>query len=255
MTANRVSASLRQARYQQKMFWRNPAAAMFTFLFPIMFLVIFSTLNGGDRVASRGGISFVTYFMPGILAFGIISTTYTNLAISTVFQREEGILKRIRGTPLAPGSFVAANVVSSLMTALLLTLITLFLGIVVYGVDYRAATTPGFLAALVVGAACFCALGLAISGYVPNADAAPAVVNFAVFPLVFVSGIFFPVDGAPVWLRNGVKVFPVRPFADALQFVFDPRTRGNGINGADLAILAAWFLGGLVIARKGFRWT
>src|SRR5205823_398847 len=114
--------------------------------------------------------------------------------------------------------------------------------------------TPGLVAALVVGSACFCALGLAVSGFVPNADAAPAIVNFAVFPLVFVSGIFFPMDGAPAWLRDLAKAFPVRPLADALQYVFDPRTKGSGINGADLVVLAAWFLGGLVITRRSFRW-
>jgi len=177
-----MSLTLRQARYQQKMFWRNAAAAMFTFLFPLMFLVIFSTLNGGERIKSRGGITFVTYFMPGILAFGIISATYTNLAIGTVFQREEGILKRIRGTPIPPWAFMAGNILSSLAVGLLLTVITLFLGIVVYDVTYQAHTTPGLLAALVVGSACLCALGLALSAFVPNADAAPAIVNFAVFP-------------------------------------------------------------------------
>lgn len=250
-----VSLTLRQARYQQKMFWRNAAAAMFTFLFPLMFLVIFSTLNGGERIKSRGGITFVTYFMPGILAFGIISATYTNLAIGTVFQREEGILKRIRGTPIPPWAFMAGNVLSSLAVGLLLTVITLFLGIVVYGVTYQAHTTLGLLAALVVGSACFCALGLAVSGFVPNADSAPAIVNFAVFPLVFVSGIFFPMDGAPAWLQNLAKAFPVRPLADALQYVFDPRTKGSGVNGVDLAVMGAWFLAGLVIARRSFRWT
>ena len=250
-----LSLTLRQARYQQKMFWRNAAAAMFTFLFPLMFLVIFSTLNGGERIKSRGGITFVTYFMPGILAFGIISATYTNLAIGTVFQREEGILKRIRGTPLPPWAFMAGNVLSSLAVGLLLTVITLFLGIVVYDVTYQAHTTLGLLAALIVGSACFCTLGLAISGFVPNADAAPAIVNFAVFPLVFVSGIFFPMDGAPAWLQNVAKAFPVRPLADALQYVFDPRTKGAGVNGVDMAVLGAWFLVGLVIARRSFRWT
>lgn len=170
---------------------------MFTFAFPLLFLVVFSTINSGQRLEERGGISFVTFFVPGILAFGLISACYTNLAIRMTVNRDFGILKRIRGTPVPTWAYLAGQVGSSLVVTFLLFLVTVGVGVVAFGVDFRTSTAAGLVATLALGASCFCALGLAVSGVCPNADAAPAIVNFSVFPLLFVSGIFFPLNDAP----------------------------------------------------------
>jgi ABC-2 type transport system permease protein len=252
--AGDLAIAARQLRFEQKAYWRNPAAAVFTFAFPVLFLLIFGTLSSGQKIAERGGISFVTFFVPGILAFGVISACYTNLAIRMTMSRDLGILKRVRGTPVPTWAYLGGQVASSIVVTLLLFVITVGLGVAAYGVEFRTDTAAALLLTLALGAACFCALGLAVSGLCPNADAAPAIVNFSIFPLLFVSGIFFPLDNAPGWLVAVAKVFPVGRLADGLQYAFDPRTRGPGFNGGDLLGLGAWAVAGGLGALRLFRW-
>ena len=249
-----LAVAARQVRFEQKAFWRNPAGAVFTFAFPVLFLVIFSTLNSGQRIAERGNISFVTFFVPGIVAFGLISACYTNLAIRMTMSRDLGILKRVRGAPVPTWAYLGGQVGSSIVITFVLVLVTVGLGVVAFGVDFRTSTAAGLVVTLALGAACFCALGLAVSGLCPNADAAPAIVNFSVFPLLFISGIFFPLDNAPRWLTTVAKLFPMQRLADGLQYAFDPRTPGLGLNGGDLAALAAWTAVGSLLAVRLFRW-
>ncbi len=249
-----LTIAARQLRFEQKAFWRNPAGAVFTFAFPLLFLVIFSTLNSGERIEERGGISFTTFFVPGIIAFGLISACYTNLAIRMTMNRDFGILKRIRGTPVPTWAYLAGQVASSVLVTFLLLFLTVGLGVVAFDVDFRTSTAAGLFVTLGLGAACFCALGLAVSGLCPNADAAPAIVNFSIFPLLFVSGIFFPIDTAPRWLSSLAELFPMQRLADGLQYAFDPRTTGLGFNGSDLAGLAVWTVAGSLLALRLFRW-
>ncbi len=249
-----LAIAARQVRFEQKAFWRNPPAAVFTFAFPLLFLFVFSSLNSSGNIETRGGISFVTFFVPGIVAFGVISACYTNIAMKMAISRDLRILKRIRGTPVPPWAYLSGQIGSSLVTALQLVAITVTVGVVVYDVDFRWDTVGGLLATLALGAACFCALGLAVSGLCPNGDAAPAIVNFALFPLVFISGIFFPLDDAPSWVTALAKMFPVQHLANGLQHAFDPRTAAPGVNGGDLAVLAAWTVIGVALALRLFKW-
>lgn len=254
MNGTDLAIAARQLRFEQKAFWRNPAGAVFTFAFPLLFLVIFSTLNSGQRIDERGGITFVTFFVPGIIAFGLISACYTNLAIRMTMSRDLGILKRVRGTPVPTWVYLGGQVGSSVLITFMLLFLTVGLGVVAFGVDFRTSTVAGLVVTLALGAACFCALGLAVSGLCPNADAAPAIVNFSIFPLLFISGIFFPLDTAPDWLKSIAKLFPMQRLADGLQYAFDPRTRGLGFNGGDLAGLAGWTVAGSILAVRLFRW-
>ena len=249
-----LSIAARQLRFEQKAFWRNPAGAVFTFAFPLLFLVIFSTLNTDTRIPERGNITFVTFFVPGILAFGLISACYTNLAIRMTMNRDFGILKRVRGTPVPTWAYLAGQVGSSVVITFILFLLTIGLGVVAFGVEFQGGTIAGLVVTLALGAACFCALGLAVSGLCPNADAAPAIVNFSIFPLLFVSNIFFPIDNAPGWLTAVAKVFPMQQLADGLQYAFDPRTSGLGFKGSNLWRLLAWTVAGSVLAVRLFRW-
>ncbi|MDQ3897618.1 MAG: ABC transporter permease [Actinomycetota bacterium] len=249
-----LAIAARQLRFEQKAFWRNPAGAIFTFAFPLLFLVIFSTLNSGERIEERGGITFVTFFVPGIIAFGLISACYTNLAIRMTMNRDFGILKRIRGTPVPTWAYLAGQVGSSVLVTFLLLFLTVGLGVVAFDVDFRTSTAAGLFVTLALGAGCFCALGLAVSGLCPNADAAPAIVNFSIFPLLFVSGIFFPIDTAPRWLTSVAELFPIQRLADGLQYAFDPRTTGLGLKGSDVWALVAWTVAGSLLALRLFRW-
>lgn len=245
---------LRQVRYTNKAFWRNPASAFFTFAFPLMFLVIFTSLITGTITIGSQEIDLSTYYVMAEAAFGVISACFTNIAISVTFQRDQGILKRTRGTPLPGWAYLTARVIHAMTIAFVLVAIT-----VAFGVIFYSASVPTgiplvqFVLTLLVGGLSFAALALALTAAIPNADAAPPIVNAAVLPLLFLSGIFFPVgDDAPTWIRAVSNIFPVRHFFEAMSSAF----LGNAIpfDWWDLAVVAAWGIVGLMLASRFFSW-
>ena len=244
---------VRQVGYEQRTYWRTPSSAFFTFAFPLVLLFIFTTMYRDTSLAALGGVTYAQYFVPGIVAFGVISACYSNLAIVLCFRRDLGVLKRLRGTPLPPWAFMGGHIGSSLVVSALLTAITIAVGIAVY--DVRAPSHTGALAvSLVAGAFCFCALGLAVTALIPNAHAAPAVVNGALFPLLFISGTFFPLDPTS-GLARVAALFPVGNFQHAVFAAFDPRAGGTaGLQAGDLAAMLLWGAGALVFAVRRFGW-
>lgn len=238
---------------EQKRFWRNPTSAIFTFVFPIMFLVIFASLNSNDRIEDLGNIRFAQYFVPSIVAFGIFSSCFVNLAIATPYRREMGLLKRVRATPLPPGVFLGGVIVNTLIIGALLSIIVTATGVAFYGVHFYSARLAALLVTFAVSSSSCCALGLAVGTFVPNADAAPAVVNFVYFPIVFISGTFFPVRQSSV-LAHIATVFPVRHTILAVFAGFDPLGSGASFEWGHLFVIAAWGVAGLFIAIRRFRW-
>lgn len=242
----------REFRFENKAFWRNPAAAFFTFVFPLMFLVIFNGLFSGTVTTYGAETSTTTFYVPAIAVFAIISATFTNLGMSITIARDEGILKRFRGTPLPPWTYFLTKILHAMfVTFILVTLFVLF-GALFYEVDLPSETLPAFVLIVLVGGASFCALGLAISSVIPNADAAPAVINGAIFPLLFISGVFFPLDTAPDWIQKVAQLFPVYHFAQATMGAFHPFD--PTFEGGHLAMVAAWGIAGLLLALRFFSW-
>jgi ABC-2 type transport system permease protein len=242
-----------QIRYEQRAYWRNRGRGIFTFAFPIMFLVIFASLDKGQHVSSRGGIPYDDFFVPGILAYGIIATTFVNLAISTAILRDEGVLKRMQGTPLPRWAYVAARIGSTFLIMLAMTAVVLGLGAGVWGLQLRAAAVPGLVLTLLLGTAAFTTIGIGLTRFIPNAESGPVIVNLAVLPLTFISNIWFPTDSLPTALKDIAGVFPVKALANGLQFVFDPRHHGAGLDGSSLRTLAVWTVVGVVLMLKFLR--
>lgn len=248
-----MKALLRQTRWEQTSYWRNPAAATFTFAFPLMFLVIFTAINGNSTVGLHGGVvKFAQFYVPAILAFGLISACYTNLAFTVSGRRESGILKRVRGTPLRPVVYLGAMALNAVIVSLILSALVIALGLIAYGVTF-----PGRYLGLVVtaslGALCFGSLGFAVSTFVPNQDAAPAIVNFVIFPLLFISGTFGQIkDGST--LARIADVFPIRHLNQQMIAVFNPFASGTGIIATHSAMLVLWGLAGLAVSLRRFRW-
>jgi ABC-2 type transport system permease protein len=249
-----AALTLSQVRYVNKAFWRNPASAFFTFAFPLMFLVIFTALlgHGTVRISPTRVVNTSTYYVAAMASFAVISACYTNIAISVSFQRDQGILKRTNGTPLPSAAFLGARMLHALFVAILLVVITAGFGRVAYGADIPTGVTlVRFLVMLLVGAAAFCALGFAVTAVIPNADASPAIVNASILPLLFLSGIFIPLgSNAPAWIVWIARIFPVRHFAGGLQAGF----LGTTFSWTDVLIVAAWGLGGLLLAVRFFSW-
>jgi ABC-2 type transport system permease protein len=242
-----------QIRYEQRAYWRNRGRGIFTFVFPLMFLVIFASLDKGRTLSSRGGIPYDDFFVPGILAYGVIATTYVNMAISTAILRDDGVLKRMQGTPLPRWAYVAARIGSTVAIVGLMTVLTLALGATAYGVHIRASTLPGLILTLVLGTAAFTALGIGVTRFIPNAEAAPVFVNLSILPLTFISSIWFPTEGMPQALQTIAKLFPIRALADGLQYAFDPRTTGAGLKAQDVRSLLIWTAVGIFLMVKFLR--
>jgi ABC-2 type transport system permease protein len=244
-----------QLRYVNKAFWRNPVRAFFTFVFPLMFLVIFTSLLGNDNIHLGVGakvIKLSTYYVAAMAAFGVISACYNNIAMGVAFQRDAGVLKRVHGTPLPGGVFLGSQVLQATLVAALLVVLTAVFGRVAYGSQLPTGTSlVECVVMLLVGAAAFCALGLAVTAIIPNADASPAVVNASILPLLFLSGIFIPITSTtPTWIVWTARIFPIKHFAAGMQAAFI----GTAFHWSDVAVVAAWGVGGLLLAVRFFSW-
>lgn len=248
-----VGLTFSQARYVNKAFWRNPARAFFTFALPLMFLVIFTSLlgNGTEHI---GAVTMKesTYYVAAMAAFAVIQACYSNVAVSLSAQRDTGILKRIDGSPLPRGSFMASRILHSLLVAVILVVVTAAFG----RAFYSSAIPSGisllhFLVMLLVGAGTFCALGLAVTALIPNADAATPIIQASILPLLFVSGIFIAFgNNTPSWILWVGRIFPVRHFFAGIMAGF----AGTPFDWVDLLVVAAWGVAGLLFAIRFFTW-
>jgi ABC-2 type transport system permease protein len=248
---------LRQYRYDQLQFWREPASVFFTVILPVIFLVLFASIFGSDNVELPGGrlIGGATYYVPGILALSLVSATFVNLTIWMTTERERGHLKRVRATPAPAWVLIAGKTMTSLAISGVMTVLLIAMGRVFYNVPIPTTTLPGLVLSVVLGTLALCALGFALSALVPSENAAPPIANAVALPLYFISGIFVPSSELPEWMQSLGDVLPLRPLFDALLVVFDPQTEGAGIEWGKLAIVAAWGVVGAVLALKLFRWT
>jgi ABC-2 type transport system permease protein len=244
---------LHQFRYDQKVFWRNPASVFFTVMLPLIFLFIFATIFGNDEIEDRG-VKTTTYYVPAIVSLAVISATMQSLAINLTEDRERGLLKRVRGTPLPTPVFVAGRVGNSLVISILMVVLVAVIGRLVYDVSLPGETIPAVLVTLAVGAFAFCCLGFALTAAIPSEDAAPAITNATVLPLYFISGIFIPDSEIPDGVLKVADLFPIRHFFEAFFTAWDPNTVGAGFEWGDLAIVAGWGVAGLLVALYAFRW-
>jgi ABC-2 type transport system permease protein len=247
--------AVHQFRFDQKVFWRNPASVFFTVMLPLIFLFIFATIFGNETIEERGGIKTTTYYVPAIISLAVISATTQSLAINLTQDRERGLLKRIRGTPLPTPFFVAGRVGNSLVVSVLMVILVAVIGRIVYDVSIPGAEKiPAVLVTLAVGAFAFSCLGFALTAIIPSEDASAPVANAVILPLYFISGVFIPDSEIPSGVLQVADVFPVRHFFEAFFAAWDPNTTGAGFEWGDLAVVAAWGVFGLLVALRFFRW-
>lgn len=258
---NDLKLALRQVWYENTAFWRNPASAFFTFAFPLIFLVIFNLIFGGgttDRFSAPGEpeVSLSNFYIPAVAAFAVITACYTNIAIGVTFARDEGQLKRVRGTPLPGWAYLFGRIAHAMVVALLLVVIVVVFGLLFYDVDVPGKTMPAFVASVAAGAATFAALGLAVTAIIPNPDASPAVTNATVLPLLFISDVFIPLQDAPEWLGTVAGFFPIKHFSHALIEAYNPTGvgTGSGFVAWDLVVMGIWGVVGILLALRFFSW-
>ncbi|MGH9157443.1 MAG: ABC transporter permease [Acidimicrobiales bacterium] len=246
-----------QCRYDQKTFWRQPESVFFTVALPLIFLFLFVSIFGNNPIdiGGTGEVKGSTYYVPGIVTLALVSATVLNLAISLTFAREQGLLKRVRSTPLPPWIFMAGRIGTATSVGALLVVAVVGLGRLVYGVTVPTTTVPALVLVVLVGSASGCALGFALTTIIPNENAAPAVTNAVLLPLYFFSGVFIPNEDIPEGMQRVADVFPVKHLFQAVLTAFDPSTTGAGFAWDDLAVMAAWGIFGAVVAVRRFRWA
>lgn len=241
-------------RSQNRTFWRTPVATFFTLGLPLIMLVLFGSLFTWEIDVGFGLIPAAQFYTPGLAAFTAANAALANVGITLAFQRQFGLLKRVRGTPLPPSTFLAGTVASSVWIALLGTLIMFLVGVLFFDVGIAAAKIPSAIVSFIVGTAAFAGLGLALAALAPSGNSAPAVANGVILPMAFVSDVFVPAENPPDWLRILGDVLPLKHFSRAFSAAFHPAVPAPAWRGTDLAILAAWGVAGALVASRYFDW-
>jgi ABC-2 type transport system permease protein len=238
-----------ELKAQQLLFWRSRESAFFTFLLPIIFLVLLGSVYGDEQF---NGINGSTYLLAGLIGYGVVATAFAGLAITLVVRRESGVLKRVRGTPLPASVYLSAVIVSTLVVIALEVITQLLVGKYVLDASWPA-SPAAFVLVLVVGAAAFAALGLALTGLVRSADGSSAVVNAIYLPMTFISGVFFSTEGMPAFLRAIGDVLPLTYLLRLSRETFVP---GDGLDmpWGSLAAIAVWGVVGFLVAVRMFKW-
>jgi ABC-2 type transport system permease protein len=235
----------KQYRLERRMFWRNPSAAFFNFLLPLLFLA------GGGIILS-GNQRQLNRLIPAIAAMSVMATTFTALAYNIVFLRERGVLKRIRGTPLPTVSYFAGLVGNAVTNTVLQIAIVILAGRLLLGIGWPREWGE-LIVFVLVGVVCFCALGVAFAHLIPNFESTAAYVNAVFLPVVFLSFYVFDSASAPEFLRQIVDALPLKPLIDGLSAGI---VRGAGLGGRldAFAVIALWGALGCYFAVRGFSW-
>jgi len=236
-----------------KLTLRTPRAVFFTFLFPLMFVLLFNALNHGAQLdAIAGGkVPFAQYYTPSIGVFGLTMACYSGLIFGIATARDNGLLKRVRGTPLPMWTYLTAWSTGTILTGLASVALMFAVAIPAFGVHVYADQLPAALVSLLLGAACLSALGLAVASLVRTADQAMPVAQLTLLPLSFISGVFYPLQGAPDWLVKLANVFPLHHLVNAFDGALQPGAPNHGWSG-DLWSLAVWTAIGVFVAVRRF---
>jgi ABC-2 type transport system permease protein len=234
-----------QYRLERRMFWRNPSAAFFNFLLPLLFLVMFGAIFNGQQ-------KDLNVIVPGIAGMSVVSTTFTAIAMNLTFLREQGILKRMRGTPMPSSAYLAALAGNAATNTAMQVTLVVVAGKLFYGTGWPH-DVGSLLVFVVLGATCFVLLGVALSHVIPNFESAPAYVNAVFLPTVIISGVFYDAANAPAFMRDIAQVLPLTHLIDGLSAAI--------VTGApfadhlsDLAVVLVWAALGTTLAVRGFSW-
>jgi ABC-2 type transport system permease protein len=240
--------AVHQLRSEQLVFWRSREAAFFIFLFPLLLYVLLGSVYSGKIY----GVPAPEALLAGLIGYGCANTAFAGLAIQLVIRRENGILKRLRSTPLPPATYVGSLLVSTLIVFALQTVALFVLGRALYGTPFPS-DAGSFVATIVIGAAAFAALGTATASVIRSAEGSSAVVNFILLPMAFLTGSFGPTHHYPAFLRAIGDVLPLKYFIKLVNAVY---LHGHGFwtQPGALAVLAAWGAAGLVFTVFKFRW-
>ena len=238
-----LSLAWEQFRLERKLFWRNPSAAFFNFILPLLLLLLVASVFAGEE-------DELEILIPGIAGMSVMATTFNALVFNVTYLREEGILKRVRGTPMPTASYLGGLIGSAVANAFVTVALVVVIGNVLYDVAWPREPLM-LIAFTALGVVCFAALGIAFSHAIPNVDSVPAYQNAVFLPLIFISGVFYSADDLPPALETVAEVLPLKHVIDGLSAAIV----GGPVNeGAAAAVVGAWALAGAFLAVRYFRW-
>jgi ABC-2 type transport system permease protein len=235
----------RQYRLERRMFWRNPSAAFFNFFLPLLFLALFGTIFAGNQ-------DNLDVIVPGIAGMSIMATTFSALAMNITFLREQGVLKRMHGTPLPTVAYLGGIAANAVTNAAVQVTLVILAGRLFFGIGWPKDWIE-LIVFVVTGVVCLASLGVAWSHVIPNFDAAPAYVNIVFLPAIFISGVFYDVDNAPAFLRDIAQALPLTHIIDGLSGAL-VTGRGLADNLSALGVILVWSVAGIFFAIRGFSW-
>jgi len=259
-TPSTLALGVARSGIELRQFFRERDSMVFTFGFPVIMLFIFGSVFSGDI---GGGVSFTQYFTAGMIASGIVLSSFQSLAIGIAVERDDGSLKRLRGTPMPPAAYFLGKIGMVLVTSVVQTAVLLAVGRLLFGLDLPASADLWlrFAWIFVLGTAAGTVVGIAYSSVPRSSRSAAAVVSPVVIVLQFISGVFFIFSELPTWMQNVGAVFPLKWLAQGMRSVFLPA----GFESQEVAgtwglpqtalVLAAWTVVGLVLTLRTFRWS
>jgi ABC-2 type transport system permease protein len=245
-----------EARFDTLASMRNPRARFFTFMFPILLLVVFSSVLGHGKTTVVDGthVSLSRYFVGGIIALSIITAAYAGLVISIAAARESGVLKRRHATPVPPAIIIGGQALATLATATIASVLLLLVARIGYGIGFSAGSLVAMAVTAVVGTLTFACVGFAVAGLIGSADAAQPIVQMTTLPLYFFSGVWIPTASLPSGLQHIAEVFPVEHLASALHLASVRGSLTGALAPRDLLVLAVWAIAASVFAARRFSW-
>jgi ABC-2 type transport system permease protein len=242
---DQAALAWRQYRLERRLFWRNPSAAFFNFLLPLLFLALFGAILHGNQ-------HDLNVIVPGIAGMSVMSTTFTALAYNMTFLREEGVLKRIRGTPMSGTSYLCGIAGNAVTNTALQIIIIVVAGRLFFGTGWPR-DWGELILFVVAGVICFASLGVAFSHVIPNFESTAAYVNAVFLPVILISGVFYDVKHIPGFIKGIAQAFPLTHLIDGLSGAL-VRGTGIGANISALGVVAAWAAVGIFLAVRGFSW-
>jgi ABC-2 type transport system permease protein len=257
-----VRLGLSRARIELMQFFRDRESAVFNFALPMILLVIFGSVFGGQELGNSG-ITFAQYFVAGMIASGILYTSFQNLAIAIPMEREDGTLKRLAGTPLPKASYFIGKFGMVFVAYIAQVTLLIVVGMLFFGIELPKTSFQYFTFAWVsvLGLITCTLLGIAYSVVPRHGRGASAVVAPVVIVLQFISGVFFVFTDLPTWMQNFASIFPLRWLAQAMRSVFLPdvaaagEVAGSWELGTAFIVLMIWAIVGAILATMAFRWS
>ena len=243
--------ALGQVRYQLVVLLRSPLGFFLSIVIPLLLLVSLNVIMPGGPV---GGLGYAQWLTPAMCAFCLLNACYVTTITSLVLAREEGILKRLRGTPLPAWTYLLGRSGSALVTSAVASTVIIAVGVAFFSVSMVWHAFGYFIAAALLGIACFFLLGVAVTIVVPKSETALPVAFGTMLPLAFISDVFFSPSHPPAWLHDLASAFPVAPIARAMEDSFNPATQSWPMPVSGLLVVLGWCAAAIVVIAVAFRW-